>query len=40
MFDKQDQYIPVSNEVKIEKGKITYSFPPHSFVQIKIALSN
>ncbi len=39
-FDKQDQYIPVSNEVKIMQGKLTYSFPAHSFVQIKIALGN
>ena len=40
IFDKQDQYIPVSNEVKIMQGKLTYSFPAHSFVQIKIALGN
>jgi alpha-N-arabinofuranosidase len=37
-FDKQGQYIPISNEVKIEKEKITYSFPAHSFTQIKIEL--
>lgn len=40
VFDKQDQYIPLLDEVPIEKGKLTYAFPAHSFVQIKIALSN
>jgi len=39
-FDKQAQYIPVSKEVIIDKSKITYSFPAHSFTQIKIELKN
>ena len=39
-YDKKEQYIPISKPVKIEKGKITYSFPAHSFVQIKIAMGN
>jgi alpha-N-arabinofuranosidase len=39
-YDKKDQYIPVSKPVKIEKGRITYAFPAHSFVQIKIVLGN
>jgi alpha-L-arabinofuranosidase len=38
-IDKQEQYKPVSKEVKIEKGKITYSFPAHSFTQIKVSLN-
>jgi alpha-L-arabinofuranosidase len=39
-FDKQAQYIPLSKEVTIDKSKITYSFPAHSFTQIKIELKN
>ncbi len=35
-FDKQNQYVPVSKEIKTEKNKITYVFPSHSFTQIKI----
>ena len=37
-FDKQEQYKPVVKEVKADKSKITYDFPPHSFVQIKVAV--
>jgi alpha-L-arabinofuranosidase len=37
-FDKQAQYAPVEKEVKIEKGKIIYSFPAHTFTQIKVEL--
>ena len=37
-FDKQAQYVPVKKTVKIEKGKITCSFPAHSFTQIKVEL--
>jgi len=37
-FDKKEQYIPVTNPVKIEKAKLTYSFPAHSFTQIAIVL--
>ena len=35
-FDKQSQYNPVSQEIKSDKNKLVYSFPPHSFTQIKI----
>ena len=38
VFDKQKQYIPVINEVKTEKNKLTYSFPAHSFTQIKVGM--
>ena len=34
-FDNQQQYIPVSKEIQTEKNKITFSFPAHSFTQIK-----
>ena len=35
IYDKQEQYNPVSKEIKTEKNKISYSFPAHSFTQIK-----
>ena len=38
-FDKQDQYKPVSKEIKTEKNKMTYSFPSHSFTQIKVKVN-
>ncbi|HEX2953480.1 MAG TPA: alpha-L-arabinofuranosidase C-terminal domain-containing protein [Bacillota bacterium] len=37
-FDKQSQYMPVSKPVKTERNKITYSFPAHSFTQIKVVM--
>jgi alpha-N-arabinofuranosidase len=37
-FDNKDKYIPVSKEIKIEKNKIIYSFPAHSYTQIKVDL--
>ncbi len=35
-FDKQNQYIPAVKEIKSDKNKLVYSFPAHSFTQIKI----
>lgn len=37
-FDKKDQYIPTTKEVSINNNKITYSFPAHSFTQIKVSV--
>jgi alpha-L-arabinofuranosidase len=37
-FDKQSQYVPVPKEIKTEKNKITYSFPAHSYTQIKVVM--
>ena len=37
-FENQSQYIPVTKEIKAEKNRISYSFPPHSFVQIKVVM--
>ncbi|MFN8257090.1 MAG: alpha-L-arabinofuranosidase C-terminal domain-containing protein [Bacteroidales bacterium] len=37
-FEKQSQYVPVTTEVKTEKNKLTYSFPPHSYIQIKVKM--
>lgn len=35
-FDKKDQYLPQVKEVKTQGNKISYSFPAHSFTQIKV----
>ncbi len=37
-FDKQSQYSPVTKEVKFNGNKLTYTFPPHSFTQIKVGI--
>ena len=37
-FDKQEQYKPIIKEIKVEENNISYSFPPHSFTQIKVAV--
>jgi alpha-N-arabinofuranosidase len=37
-FDKQRQYLPVVKEVALSNNNLTFSFPPHSFTQIKIAV--
>ncbi len=37
-YDKQNQYVPVTKEFKAEKNKFTYSFPAHSFTQIKVRM--
>ena len=38
-FDKQEQYKPVTKDIKVEGNKFSYSFPAHSFVQIKIKVN-
>ena len=35
-IDKQAQYIPVVKEIATENNKLTCTFPPHSFTQIKM----
>ena len=35
-FDKQDDYKPVTKEIKVNGNKLTCSFPAHSFTQIKV----
>ena len=37
-FDKQSHYLPIVKEVAVSNNKLTNSFPPHSFIQIKIAV--
>ncbi len=39
-FDKQEQYIPAVKEIKTEKNKVSFSFPAHSFTQVKIMTKN
>jgi len=38
-FEKQSQYGPVSKELNVKGGKLTYSFPAHSFTQIIVKQS-
>jgi alpha-N-arabinofuranosidase len=37
-FDKKEEYVPKINELSVKEKKITYSFPAHSFVQIKVKI--
>ena len=39
-YDKRDQYIPGSEEVSTKGNKITVSFPPHSFTQIRVGMDD
>jgi alpha-L-arabinofuranosidase len=34
VFDKQQQYLPVTKEATAKGNKMVYTFPPHSFTQI------
>ncbi len=38
-YDKREEYKPVVKEVKVDGNKISYSFPAHSFVQIKVKVN-
>ncbi len=37
-FAKKDQYLPASATLEIKNGRLSYTFPPHSFTQIKVAI--
>ena len=37
-YDKQSQYIPVKKVINTDKNRIGYSFPAHSFTQIKVEI--
>ncbi|MEO6313602.1 MAG: alpha-L-arabinofuranosidase C-terminal domain-containing protein [Chitinophagaceae bacterium] len=39
-FDKQTQYVPVIKEIPIKNNQLAYSFPPHSFTQIRVAVKD
>jgi alpha-N-arabinofuranosidase len=37
-FDKQSQYLPVIKDVKFTGNKLSFTFPPHSFTQIRAGM--
>ncbi|MGG9962872.1 alpha-L-arabinofuranosidase C-terminal domain-containing protein [Ferruginibacter sp. SUN106] len=37
-FDKQNEYIPVKTAIDTKNNKLTCTFPPHSFTQLKISV--
>jgi len=37
-IDKQNEYIPVKTTIDTKNNKLTCTFPPHSFTQIKISV--
>lgn len=39
-FDKKDQYIPSKQEVNTKNNQLSFTFPPHSFTQIKVSIKN
>jgi alpha-L-arabinofuranosidase len=38
-FDKQTQYLPVTKDVKLNGNKLSFTFLPHSFTQIKVGVT-
>lgn len=38
-FEKQSQYSPIVKDVKLNGNKLSFTFPPHSFTQIKVNVS-
>jgi alpha-L-arabinofuranosidase len=39
-FDKQASYIPAVKDIPLANNRITCTFPPHSFTQIKVSVAN
>jgi len=39
-FDKQKEYIPLTKEIDIEANKFSYSFPAHSFTQLRVGMKD
>lgn len=39
-YDRQSQYIPETKVINTDKNRISYSFPAHSFTQIKVEIRN
>jgi len=35
-IEQQPQYIPITKEAKLDNNSLTFTFPPHSFTQIKV----
>lgn len=38
-YEQQNDYIPIKKEVEAKGNQLTYSFPPHSFTQIKLTIN-
>ena len=38
-FEKQERYKPEIKEISVKGNKILYTFPPHSFTQIKVKIT-
>lgn len=39
-FDKSDKYLPITKEIRTKDNKIFFSFPAHSFTQIKVEVKS
>jgi alpha-N-arabinofuranosidase len=37
-IDKQSQYVAVTKDVNLTGNKLSFTFPPHSFTQIKVGV--
>ena len=37
-IEKQAQYVPVIKQIETGKNRLTCSFPPHSFTQLKVTV--
>ena len=37
-IDRQKEYIPATKEIEVQGNKLSYSFPAHSFTQIKVGV--
>jgi alpha-N-arabinofuranosidase len=39
-FEKRQEYLPVVKEFSVKNNQMSYSFPAHSFVQIRVKIEN
>ena len=39
-YAKRDQYVPVKKPVETGKDQLRFSFPPHSYTQIKVSVGS
>jgi len=39
-FGKRDQYVPVTSTVDARNGGLSFTFPPHSFTQLKVSIDS
>ncbi len=40
VFEKQSQYLPVTKEIQVSNNKLAYTFPAHSFTQIRVNVTS